>query len=95
MECHANAATDRPEIQKLTGFWENNEPIVWQRVHQLPWHVGFTHKRHVKAGVACETCHGDVAVESRIRQIRSLKMGWCVGCHRANGADTDCWVCHR
>ncbi len=95
MECHQNVATDRPEVQKLTQYWESGEPVEWVRVYDVPWHVHFTHKRHVKAGVACETCHGEVSVQSRVRQVTSLKMGWCVSCHRANGADTDCLVCHR
>ena len=95
MECHEQVAADRPEVRKLRQYWERREPIEWARVHELPWHVTFTHKRHIKAGVACETCHGEVSVQPRIRQVHSLKMGWCVSCHRANQADTDCGICHR
>ncbi len=95
MECHESAATDRPEVQKLIAYWEEGEPIEWTAVHALPWHVHFTHKRHIQAGVECATCHGPVEAQPRVRQVRSLKMGWCVGCHRERGADTDCMVCHR
>ena len=95
MECHETAAVDRPEVRKLREHWERREPIEWARVHRLPWHVGFTHKPHVRAGVECTQCHGEVQVETRIRQVRSLKMGWCVSCHRSRGAGTDCWVCHK
>jgi hypothetical protein len=95
MGCHETAATDRPEVQKLIGHWKRAEPVAWERVHKLPWHVGFNHKRHIKAGVECSRCHGEVKAQAQVRQVRSLKMGWCVGCHRARGADTDCWVCHK
>lgn len=95
MECHEHAATDRPEVQKIMKHWEEQEPVEWVRVHDLPWHVGFSHKRHIKAGVECAHCHGEVAVQSRIRKVRSLKMGWCVSCHESKNASTDCTICHK
>lgn len=95
MDCHKNAATDRPEIIKLTAYWNDRQPIRWIRVHQLPWHVHFTHKRHIQAGLQCTTCHGEVKTEVRIRRVRELVMGWCVDCHRSRQVSVDCWVCHR
>jgi hypothetical protein len=95
MACHENAATDRPEVQKLRGYWDRKEPIPWIKIHILPWHVRFTHKRHIKAGVDCSVCHGDVRAMMPMRQVRSLKMGWCIGCHRSRGAATDCAACHK
>jgi cytochrome c551/c552 len=36
-------------------------PIVWNKAHNLPDHVYFNHKQHVKVGgVDCKQCHGDV-----------------------------------
>lgn len=36
-------------------------PIVWNKVHNLPDHVYFNHSQHVSvAGVDCIQCHGDV-----------------------------------
>ncbi|MFH1143377.1 MAG: cytochrome c3 family protein [Candidatus Eisenbacteria bacterium] len=95
MDCHRAAAVDRPEVQKLIRHWTAQEPIAWTQVHRLPAHVHFTHKRHTAAEVACVSCHGDVRFQDRIRQVRSLKMGWCVNCHRDRAAGTDCWTCHR
>lgn len=95
MECHKNAATGRPEIKKLAGYWDRKEPVPWIKVHILPWHVRFTHKRHIKAGVECAVCHGDLRAMMPVRPVRSLKMGWCVHCHRQKGAPTDCWTCHK
>ena len=53
-------ATDKPEIQKLAGFWNRKQPVPWVRIHKLPEYVHFPHMRHVNAGVSCQTCHGDV-----------------------------------
>ena len=97
MDCHVAVRTDRPEIQKLTQYWNDKEPVPWNRVHRIRIrnHVYFSHKRHVKAGVQCEHCHGQLAAMAQVRQVHSLKMGWCVSCHQANNAPTDCLICHR
>ena len=97
MECHVAVKTERPEIQKLTKYWNDKEPIPWNRVHRIRIrnHVYFSHERHVKAGVDCAQCHGTLAAMAKVRQVSSLKMGWCVSCHEANGAPTDCTICHK
>jgi hypothetical protein len=97
MSCHSAVAVDKPEIQKLTKYWNDKEPIPWNRVHRLRIrnYVYFTHKRHIAAGVQCEHCHGQLAAMTRVRQVKSLKMGWCVSCHNANHAPTDCVICHK
>ena len=95
MECHNKVKTDSPEIKILTDHWQKQEPVEWSKIHQLPWHVRFNHKRHIKAGVDCAVCHGEVKTMIQVHQVRSLEMGWCVSCHRANNAPTDCWTCHK
>jgi len=92
MGCHSIIRTDSPLIQKLASYWEKKEPIPWVKVYNLPDHVYFPHKRHVKAGVPCQRCHGDVATMDRITRqtvsfgipyarVSPLKMGWCIECH--------------
>ena len=78
MGCHRSIATDREEIRKLTRYFEEKRPIEWKRVYALPEFIYFSHKRHVKAGVACSMCHGDVAGMKRVRRVNELVMGWCV-----------------
>ena len=101
MGCHKIAAADRPEIQKLTGYFNRGEPIPWVEVYKLPQHVKFNHKRHVLANVACTQCHGPVQQMDVMLQYSSLKMGWCVSCHRQNlnnpefPANMDCLTCHH
>lgn len=94
-DCHQKVATDRPEIKKLMEYWNKKEPIPWVRVHNLLWHVVFTHKRHIQAGIDCTHCHGEVKAMDTVRQVRSLEMGWCVDCHREKNAPTDCLTCHK
>ena len=36
MGCHGHIATTSPEIQKLAGYWERQEPIPWVRVNRQP-----------------------------------------------------------
>ena len=44
---------------------------------------------------ALQQCHGQLAAMPKVRQVNSLKMGWCVSCHTENNAPTDCLICHR
>lgn len=83
------------EIAKVREAFQNGEPIDWIRVHRVPDHVRFVHSAHIKAGVSCATCHGAVEQTTRVAQVRPLKMGDCVSCHRQNNAPTDCTTCHK
>jgi len=69
-------------VDERTGVRKDGGVIHWERVHKLPDHVYFTHEWHVKAGVACQTCHGPVETMERVRQVEDLSMGWCLSCHR-------------
>ena len=82
------------EIQKLydaVGWDTDNmkytgveKPVKWTRIHNLPDHVYFNHSQHVTvAGVACQTCHGDVQTMEVVEQHAPLTMGWCINCHRS------------
>ena len=60
MGCHKIVAADKPEIKKLAEYLAKNEPIPWRRVFKVPEFTYFPHKAHVRAGLACQTCHGPV-----------------------------------
>ncbi len=92
--CHEAVLSEAPEIVKVLEFWENEVPIPWVRVHDLPDYVRFSHKPHIRAGVGCADCHGDVAAMEAAVQVESLSMGWCVDCHKEREANRDCLVCH-
>ena len=94
MGCHELIATDKPEIEKLARFWEEEEPIEWMKIYDLPDFVRFTHKRHVRSGVQCEECHGDVQTMETVQKVSDLGMGWCLDCHIERKAEIDCLICH-
>lgn len=95
MFCHKIIPTQgRPQLERLVSAFENNAPIQWARVHQVPDHAHFVHAMHINAGFQCATCHGDVASMGVAEQVRDLRMGDCIACHRENNARTDCAVCH-
>jgi hypothetical protein len=60
MGCHRYVLKTSPEIKLLTAYWERGEVMPWTRVHDLPDFVYFSHMRHVRAGVQCTECHGQV-----------------------------------
>ena len=103
MTCHKTVGDDIPEVEKLRDFHESGRPVNWVRVHRVPDHVQFVHQPHIKflsetrqvePSATCSTCHGDVGGMVKVKQVRSLKMGDCVDCHRDNAAPTDCVTCH-
>jgi hypothetical protein len=81
MGCHTIIGGDRPEIKKLTEYYNKKQPVPWVRVHKVPEYVHFPHMRHVNAGVTCQSCHGQVNNMPQVFQYASLNMGWCVSCH--------------
>jgi hypothetical protein len=95
MGCHKNVGKEKPEVQKLIGLWEQRRPVEWIKVNDLPDFVYFSHKRHIAAEVACETCHGPVREMERVSLGRVLSMEACVNCHLERKASIDCWTCHK
>ena len=83
MNCHNAIETDKPEIQKILAAYEENRPIEWVRVHNLPDLAYFNHKQHVAVGgLDCATCHGPIEEMVVVYQYSELTMGWCINCHR-------------
>jgi hypothetical protein len=98
--CHRRQATDHPAVQAFMEQYANGngEPMVWRKVHVMPASamVHFKHSPHVRAGVECSTCHGDVAQMTVAQQVVDVaNMGWCLDCHREQGASIDCLTCHH
>jgi hypothetical protein len=99
MGCHKYIATNTPAIGILTGYWQRQEAIPWVLVNHLPRFVYFSHEVHVTtAGIACETCHGDVGHMQIAVPVVKMTMGWCLSCHekQPNAPQLkDCVVCHQ
>ncbi len=112
MNCHKLVSSEgRPELEKLKEYFNNGEVIPWVKVHDLPDFVYFSHKGHVRSGVLCQECHGEVQDDMTVaRRVGKLTMGWCLDCHESHpsinenyGAEAelrraeikDCWNCHK
>lgn len=98
--CHRIIASDRESVQELLSYWEDNEPIPWNPVQPLPDHVYFSHQPHIRSGVNCATCHGDVAKMPVVRPVINMDMGWCLNCHQDQPENkvarlADCLACHK
>lgn len=84
MTCHSQLYRDAPMLAPLHRAWTDPAiPLAWQRVHDLPDFVYFDHSIHINKGVGCSSCHGRVDQMPLIWRTGSLKMQWCLACHRA------------
>ena len=82
MNCHNEIWKDSPMLEPVRASWRDDEPIRWNRVHDLPDFVYFDHSIHVNKGVGCISCHGEVNKMPLIARGASLQMKWCLDCHR-------------
>jgi hypothetical protein len=88
----AIVGSDNKALRDLTG---EAVGIPWEKVHVTPNFVKFNHKRHIKGGVSCASCHGQIPEMKVVERVTSMKMGWCISCHREEGASIDCTTCHH
>jgi hypothetical protein len=82
MNCHGVARKTRPEIIKLTKYYEDGTAIPWKRVHRVSDYAYFNHSRHVNKGIGCAECHGKVEQMEVVQQVSEFTMGACLDCHR-------------
>lgn len=96
MTCHRVIAVDKPEIKKLTAYFNEGQDVPWRRVYGFvpEAHVFFNHGPHIRAGVQCSQCHGDMSKQTVAVRSVNLTMGFCVQCHQQHGAPVDCVTCH-
>ena len=112
MKCHTEILPKdsqgnlKSNVADLLRYWEEKKPVQWAKVYDLADFVYFDHSRHIAGGVECEECHGKVETMDRVERVYSLKMGWCLECHREPPTDltpegqatrgpTYCSTCHR
>lgn len=93
MNCHTQirkgTITGESEIAKIVAAVENNRPIEWVRIHNLPDLAYFNHSQHVNVGgIECQTCHGPIEEMDVVKQYSLLTMGWCIDCHRKTDVNT-------
>lgn len=82
MTCHSQILAEADVLAPVRKSFDEDRPLRWTRVHDLPDFVRFDHSAHVHGGVACVSCHGRVDQMPRMAQGSSLQMDWCLDCHR-------------
>lgn len=82
MNCHKLILPESEKLLKLRESWASGRPIQWVRVNNLPDFVYFNHGTHLRVGVGCQSCHGNVTEMEEVTQAKPLSMSWCLSCHR-------------
>ena len=95
MTCHGTIKADSPYIKEVAAAAKEKKPIPWVRVYRIPAFVYFSHRVHNKAGVTCETCHGQVRERDVIAKEVVHNMRSCMACHAARKAPNECTTCHE
>jgi hypothetical protein len=106
MNCHTVARKNKPEIIKLTKYYEDGVALPWKRVHRVPDYAYFNHSVHVNRRIDCAECHGKVENMDVLRQVSEFTMGSCLECHRTaptrlaavsgiQKGPENCSACHR
>jgi hypothetical protein len=104
MNCHLIVGSGIADVDSVRAYYNEGRAIEWVEVHTLSQFVHFPHQVHVNAeeefDVVCEDCHGQIDRMAQVYQFASLKMGWCLDCHKEKTEETgkvvsiDCSVCH-
>jgi hypothetical protein len=82
MNCHSQIWADSPMLEPVRQSYKTGQPIAWTRVYDLPDYVFFDHSIHLAKGIGCASCHGRVDRMPLLWRTSSLKMEWCLDCHR-------------
>jgi len=87
--CHQQIAKTQTSerLAVLVSYVENDKPIKWVPVAQVPDFVHYNHRPHIAAGLNCEDCHGDLSKMEIYENPQVLNMGWCLRCHRSRTED--------
>ncbi len=82
MNCHRDLWNQAPMLAPVRESFRTGQPLVWNRVHDLPDYVYFNHSIHIHKGIGCYSCHGDISEMPLVRRVQPLTMEWCLACHR-------------
>jgi hypothetical protein len=82
MSCHSQVWVKAPLLEAVRASYRTNQSIEWLRVNAVPDFVYFDHSIHVKKGVGCTTCHGQLGEMTITWREHTLYMRWCIECHK-------------
>ncbi len=82
MSCHSQIWVDSPMLEPVRESYRTNRSLEWTRVNDVADFTYFNHSIHVKKGIGCVSCHGQVDQMPLMWREHSLYMEWCLDCHR-------------
>ena len=82
MTCHSQIWTNSAMLEPVRASYQTDRSLEWARVNSLPGFVYFNHSIHVKKGIGCTTCHGQVGEMPITWKEHTLYMRWCIDCHK-------------
>lgn len=82
MTCHSQIWTNSSMLEPVRSSYATGQSLEWRRVNALPDFVYFNHSIHIKKGIGCTTCHGQVGEMPITWKQNTLYMRWCVDCHK-------------
>ena len=95
LHCHAYIIPKFPWIQKEHDYYNTGTPDPVGQGQLHPRARVLQPPAPHQQPVACEDCHGEVALAHRL-PAKVWQMGMCLECHHAKKASVDCWLtCHN
>ena len=82
MTCHSQIWTNASMLEPVRASYATGQSLEWARVNALPDFVYFNHSIHVKKGIGCTTCHGQLGEMPITFKENTLYMRWCIDCHK-------------
>ncbi len=82
MTCHSQVWTNSPLLQPIRDSYQQDKPLVWNKVNDLPEFVYFDHSIHVNKGIGCNECHAGIEKMQLTAKSQPFSMWWCLNCHR-------------
>jgi hypothetical protein len=82
MTCHSQIWTNASMLEPVRASYATGQSLEWARVNALPDFVYFNHSIHVKKGMGCTTCHGQLGEMPITWKENTLYMRWCIDCHK-------------
>ncbi|HEV3276498.1 MAG TPA: cytochrome c3 family protein [Terriglobia bacterium] len=82
MTCHSQIWTNSVMLEPVRASYATGHSLEWARVNALPDFVYFNHSIHVKKGIGCTTCHGQLGEMPITWKENTLYMRWCIDCHK-------------
>lgn len=82
MNCHNQVLATDPRLALVRESFQTGKSIPWVQVHKVPDYVYFNHSVHVRRGVSCVECHGQINKMEEVYHAKPLSMSFCLECHR-------------